>query len=55
MAHSLDLAVTAEGVESGDQVGPLRRVGCEYAQGWYFGRPGPADGLYQLISSGLAG
>ena len=55
MAHSLDLAVTAEGVETGDQVGPLRRVGCEYAQGWYFGRPGPADGLDQLISAGLAG
>ena len=55
MAHSLDLQVTAEGVETGDQIDPLRRVGCEYAQGWYFGRPGPADGLDRLISSGLAG
>jgi EAL domain-containing protein (putative c-di-GMP-specific phosphodiesterase class I) len=55
MAHSLDLQVTAEGVETGDQVDPLRRVGCEYAQGWYFGRPGPADALDRLISSGLAG
>jgi diguanylate cyclase (GGDEF)-like protein/PAS domain S-box-containing protein len=55
MAHSLDLLVTAEGVETGAQVHPLRRVGCEYGQGWYFGRPGPADALDRLISSGFAG
>ena len=35
MAHSLDLMVTAEGVERAHQLAPLRRVGCEYAQGWY--------------------
>ena len=55
MAHSLDLRVTAEGVETSDQVAPLRRVGCEYAQGWHFGRPGPARAHDRLISSGLAG
>jgi EAL domain-containing protein (putative c-di-GMP-specific phosphodiesterase class I) len=55
MAHSLDLRVTAEGVETSDQVGPLRRVGCQFAQGWYFGRPGRAEAHDHLISSGLAG
>src|SRR5829696_8190304 len=55
MAHSLDLVVTAEGVERQDQVAPLRRLGCEFAQGWYFGRPGPAAAQGRLISSGLAG
>ena len=55
MAHSLDLMVTAEGVERAHQLAPLRRVGCEYAQGWYFGRPTAAPSADRLISSGLAG
>jgi len=52
MAHSLDLIVTAEGVETEAQVDPLRRLGCEYAQGWHFGRPAPADAHERLISAG---
>ena len=55
MAHSLDLRVTAEGVESDGQIDQLRRVGCEYAQGWYYGRPAPPGGHDGLISSRLAG
>jgi len=55
MAHSLDLRVTAEGVETVDQIAPLRQAGCEYAQGWYFGRPAPAEAQDRLISSGLPG
>jgi len=34
-----DLVVIAEGVEHPDQADALRAVGCDYAQGWYFGRP----------------
>ena len=55
MAHSLDLRVTAEGVETEAQIDHLRRIGCEYAQGWYFGRPGPPELHDGLISSRLAG
>jgi EAL domain-containing protein (putative c-di-GMP-specific phosphodiesterase class I) len=55
MAHSLDMRVTAEGVESAEQIEHLRRIGCEYAQGWYYGRPAPPGAHDGLISSRLAG
>ena len=41
MAHGLDLAVTAEGVESEAQVAFLREQRCEEVQGFLFGRPMP--------------
>ncbi|HEX7808948.1 MAG TPA: EAL domain-containing protein [Thermoanaerobaculia bacterium] len=39
MAHGLNLAVTAEGVETEGQVAFLREQGCEEVQGFLFGRP----------------
>ncbi len=41
MAHGLDLAVTAEGVETEAQVDFLREQKCEEVQGFLFGRPAP--------------
>ncbi|HRD48770.1 MAG TPA: EAL domain-containing protein [Candidatus Contendobacter sp.] len=41
MASSLHLQVVAEGVEDAEQLALLRRLGCEYAQGFYFSRPVP--------------
>ncbi|MBW5421661.1 EAL domain-containing protein [Streptomyces sp. BG9H] len=48
LAHSLDLAVTVEGVETGAQADQLRELGCDTAQGWYYARPGPPDQLHEL-------
>jgi EAL domain-containing protein (putative c-di-GMP-specific phosphodiesterase class I) len=39
LAHTMGLYAIAEGVETADQVQTLGEVGCEYAQGYYFGRP----------------
>ncbi|RYJ29355.1 sensory box/GGDEF family protein [Streptomyces sp. L-9-10] len=48
LAHSLELAVTVEGVETGAQAEHLRRLGCDTAQGWYYARPGPPEQLHAL-------
>ncbi|MDI3403892.1 putative bifunctional diguanylate cyclase/phosphodiesterase [Streptomyces cavernicola] len=48
LAHSLDLSVTVEGVETGAQAEQLRELGCDTAQGWYYARPGPPDRLHAL-------
>lgn len=39
LAHSLDLRVVAEGVENERQLAYLRAHGCDYVQGYLFGRP----------------
>jgi diguanylate cyclase (GGDEF)-like protein len=39
LAHAHGYKVTAEGVESQLQADLLRDMGCDYAQGWLFGRP----------------
>jgi diguanylate cyclase len=49
MAHSLDLTVVAEGVETADQLEFLRRAGCDIMQGFYFARPMPAAELTKLL------
>jgi diguanylate cyclase (GGDEF)-like protein len=43
MAHNLNLTVTAEGVETFDQVQYLRKHNCDNIQGFYFRRPLPAE------------
>jgi diguanylate cyclase (GGDEF)-like protein/PAS domain S-box-containing protein len=41
LAHSLDLKVVAEGVETADQAAVLRRLACDEAQGYWFSKPLP--------------
>ncbi|MFR8426416.1 MAG: EAL domain-containing protein [Roseburia inulinivorans] len=41
MAKSLDMLVIAEGVEEEKQVKMLKRLGCDYIQGYYFAKPMP--------------
>src|SRR5260221_5659867 len=45
MAHSLDLKVVAEGVETAEQLAFLRQRHCDTIQGFYFSAPLPADDL----------
>jgi EAL domain-containing protein (putative c-di-GMP-specific phosphodiesterase class I) len=49
MAHSLNMEVVAEGVETQEQLEFLRRLGCDQMQGYLFSRPLPADRLENLL------
>ena len=43
MAHHMHMKVTAEGVETEAQVALLNELGCDQMQGYYYGKPMPAD------------
>jgi diguanylate cyclase (GGDEF)-like protein len=51
LAQSLGIVVTAEGVETAEQLYQLRALGCEQGQGYYFARPVAADRLPELLTS----
>jgi diguanylate cyclase (GGDEF)-like protein/PAS domain S-box-containing protein len=41
LGHGLELEVVAEGVETEQQAHRLERLDCDFAQGYFFGRPAP--------------
>ena len=49
MGQNLGLKVLAEGVETEEQVKLLRDSGCDYIQGYYYGRPLPANQLMPYL------
>ena len=51
MGVGLGLSVTAEGIESADQLEQLRSLGCDHGQGYYFARPVSGDRVPELLAS----
>ncbi len=49
MAHSLKKRVIAEGVETQEQAAFLRTIGCDYAQGWLYGRAMTAQDMADYL------
>jgi EAL domain-containing protein (putative c-di-GMP-specific phosphodiesterase class I) len=49
MAHSLDIDVIAEGVETEEQRAFLERHGCNLWQGYLLGRPVPMEEIEQRL------
>ena len=51
LGHGLGMTVTAEGVETMDQLRKIRELGCEVAQGYLFSKPVPAAGAWELLEA----
>ena len=52
LAHSLNLKVVAEGVETEEQLAFLREHGCDAMQGYLFSRPIPGEEFEKLLEQG---
>jgi EAL domain-containing protein (putative c-di-GMP-specific phosphodiesterase class I) len=50
IAHVLGKVTVAEGVETSDQVRTLRELGCDFAQGYFFAKPVPAEDLPAVVA-----
>jgi diguanylate cyclase (GGDEF)-like protein len=51
LGRSLGKIVVAEGVETAEQALLLKAAGCDQVQGFYFGRPMPADSVPKFIAN----
>ncbi len=49
LAHSLQLEVVAEGIETEGQLNLLRTMGCDINQGFFLARPMPAQAVEKLL------
>jgi diguanylate cyclase (GGDEF)-like protein len=50
LGESLNLPITAEGVEDAAIEVRLRALGCAKAQGWHYGKPMPATAVRRLLA-----
>jgi len=53
LAHTLNMGVVAEGVETQQQLEILRELGCEFGQGYLFSLPLPASAAEQVIINSI--
>ena len=51
LAHNLGIKVVAEGVESLEAAQQLKKLNCNYAQGYYLGRPMEVDDFIEYLES----
>jgi len=52
LAHSLGWEVTAEGVETADQLAQLRELGCDMAQGYHLWEPLTGEEVSASLTTG---
>ena len=54
LAHNLRLEVVAEGVETRSQAAFVRDAGCNFAQGFYYGKPTTPEDLSIVLARSAA-
>ena len=50
LGASLDVPITAEGIENEESITKLKALGCTKGQGWYFGQPMNIDQVHTLLA-----
>ena len=53
LAKTFGLKTVAEGTETKEQIELLKELGCDYAQGYYFAKPMPADEFEEFFKNSL--
>ena len=51
LASALQVPVCVEGIENEESYHTVVRLGCEIGQGWYFGKPMPAEQARELLAA----
>ena len=51
MVHKMQKKALMEGVETEQQIEILKKLGCEYLQGYYFSKPLPKNEFIRLIEN----
>jgi EAL domain-containing protein (putative c-di-GMP-specific phosphodiesterase class I) len=54
LGNSLGMSTTAEGVETQEELDYMKRQGCSEAQGYFFSKPCPAEGVFTLLAKHAA-
>jgi diguanylate cyclase (GGDEF)-like protein len=55
LAAALQVPVCVEGIENEDSYTTVMRLGCQIGQGWYFGKPMPAEQARELLAGRARG
>ncbi len=53
IAAAYGLRVTAEGIEDAEALAAVEAIGCDFAQGFFIGRPVPAQQAFEFLRSPL--
>jgi len=54
MAHTLDIKVIAEGIETPQQMQALKDAGCDFGQGYLFSKPISSEELEKKVQESMS-
>lgn len=49
MAHSVDVKMCIEGIETQEELDKILEMGCDYIQGYYFSKPLPFNEIEEYL------